>query len=90
MGAFAAARPAWAYDGWDAARGCHVLDEDAVADGLEGPMAEGGVVLDHHSVDWLPLRWVQLVVVLRAHTGTRSGAGGVRGVCGGEGRGKEG
>ncbi|GAB0494931.1 hypothetical protein MMPV_006228 [Pyropia vietnamensis] len=68
VGAYAAARAAWAYDGWDAARGCHLLNEDAVADGLEASMTTGGIVLDYHSVDWLPLRWVQLVVVLRAHT----------------------
>lgn len=69
VGAYASARADWAYDGWDAARECHLLDEDAVADGLEATMATGGVVLDYHTVDWLPLRWVQLVVVLRAHTG---------------------
>lgn len=68
VGAYASARADWAYDGWDAARECHLLDEDAVADGLEATMATGGVVLDYHTVDWLPLRWVQLVVVLRAHT----------------------
>lgn len=83
VGAYAAARADWAYDGWDAARGCHLLDEDAVADGLEATVAAGGVVLDYHSVDWLPLRWVQLVVVLRAHTGTAEkgwgGRGGLRG-----------
>lgn len=42
-------------------------------------MATGGVVLDYHTVDWLPLRWVQLVVVLRAHTGMTEKGGGAGG-----------
>lgn len=47
---------------------CHYLDEDGVLDALEPLMADGGVLLDHHSVDWFPERWIQLVVVLRTST----------------------
>lgn len=54
----------------DAALDFHYLDEDGVLDALEPIMADGGVILDHHSSDWFPERWVQLVVVLRASTET--------------------
>lgn len=47
---------------------CHYLDEDGVLDALEPMMSDGGVLLDHHSVDWFPERWVHLVIVLRAST----------------------
>lgn len=47
---------------------CHFLHEDAVLDELEPIMTEGGVVLDHHSSDWFPERWIQLVIVLRSDT----------------------
>lgn len=46
----------------------HYLHEDAVLDALEPIMTDGGVVIDHHSSDWFPERWIQLVVVLRAST----------------------
>lgn len=48
----------------------HYLDEDGVLDALEPLMTTGGVILDHHSCDWFPERWVQLVVVMRAKTET--------------------
>lgn len=47
---------------------CDYLHEDAVLDALEPIMADGGVVLDHHSSDWFPERWIQMAVVLRATT----------------------
>lgn len=47
---------------------CQYMHEDAVLDALEPIMTDGGVVLDHHSCDWFPERWIQLVVVLRAST----------------------
>lgn len=28
-------------------------------------MADGGVIIEHHSVDWFPERWFDLVIVLR-------------------------
>lgn len=46
----------------------HYMHEDAVLDALEPIMTDGGVVLDHHSSDWFPERWIQIVVVLRAST----------------------
>jgi len=42
--------------------------EDALVDALEPALAAGGVVLEHHTVDWFPERWFQRVLVLRADT----------------------
>ena len=39
--------------------------EDKIVDELEGAMGEGGVLLEHHSVDFFPERWFDLVLVLR-------------------------
>ena len=39
--------------------------EDKIVDELEGVMGEGGVLLEHHSVDFFPERWFDLVLVLR-------------------------
>lgn len=47
---------------------CHVLHEDAVLDALEPIMTDGAVILDHHSSDWFPERWIQAVVILRTDT----------------------
>jgi adenylate kinase len=66
LGAFARERDL--VDTYDEALDCHVLHEDAVLDALEPIMAQGSVVLDHHSSDWFPKRWFQAVVVLRADT----------------------
>lgn len=52
----------------DAALNFHYMHEDAVLDELEPIMTDGGVVLDHHSSDWFPERWIQIAVVLRAST----------------------
>lgn len=46
----------------------HYMHEDDVLDALEPMMTDGGVILDHHSSDWFPERWIQLVVVLRTAT----------------------
>lgn len=43
----------------------YVIDEDKVLDDLEEPIAQGGVVIDHHTCDFFPERFFQLVVVLR-------------------------
>lgn len=40
--------------------------EEKILDELEGPIAEGGVIVDHHSCGFFPERFFQLVVVLRA------------------------
>lgn len=52
----------------DAKLDFHYMDEDGVLDALEPIMTDGGVILDHHSSDWFPERWIQVVVVLRAST----------------------
>lgn len=52
----------------DALHEAFYMDEDGVLDELEPTMATGGVILDHHSCDWYPERWIQLVLVLRAGT----------------------
>lgn len=44
------------------------MHEDAVLDELEPLMADGGIILDHHSCDWYPERWIQMVICLRART----------------------
>lgn len=57
---------------YDTVYNSNYLDEDGVLDALEpimvNPVGTVGSILDHHSVDWFPERWVQLVVVLRAST----------------------
>jgi adenylate kinase len=39
--------------------------EDRIVDELEGVLAEGCTLLEHHSVDFFPERWFDLVLVLR-------------------------
>eukprot|EP01137_Pigoraptor_chileana_P014534 Opistho-2@69272 len=53
------------HTGWDEEYECFVLDEDKVCDELEEQMSAGGCVVDHHTVDFFPERWFDLVVVLR-------------------------
>lgn len=55
-------------DEYDDKLQCHVLHEDAVLDALEPIMTDGGVILDHHSSDWFPERWVQAVVIITTDT----------------------
>lgn len=52
----------------DALHDAFYMHEDAVLDELEPIMSNGGVILDHHSCDWYPERWIQLAVVLRVET----------------------
>lgn len=52
----------------DAEHDAYYMHEDAVLDELEGPMSDGGILLDHHSCDWFPERWFQVAVVLHART----------------------
>ncbi len=50
------------------AHGALLIDEaaeDKIVDELEGALGEGGVLLEHHSVDFFPERWFDLVLVLR-------------------------
>jgi adenylate kinase len=55
--------------GRDPAHGTLLIDEaseDRIVDELEGAMSgAGGVVLEHHGVDFFPERWFDLVLVLR-------------------------
>ncbi|EGC29842.1 hypothetical protein DICPUDRAFT_158528 [Dictyostelium purpureum] len=54
------------HDGWDSEFQCYYLDEDKVLDYLEDTMVKGGCIVDHHSSEWFPERWFDLVVVLRS------------------------
>ena len=53
------------HDGYDAEYDTHTLNEDKLCDYLEDVMAQGGVVVDFHTVDFFPERWFDLVAVLR-------------------------
>lgn len=66
VGAFAKERELLAEH--DAEHDAYYMHEDAVLDELEGPMSDGGIVLDHHSCDWFPERWFQMAVVLHTRT----------------------
>lgn len=46
----------------------HYMHEDDVLDQLEPLMTEGAILLEHHSCDWFPQRWIQMVVVTTATT----------------------
>lgn len=54
----------------DAELDTYYMHEDAVLDALEPLMTQGGVILDHHSCDWFPQRWIHLLVVLTCSTET--------------------
>jgi adenylate kinase len=66
VGAFARERDL--VESFDDSLDCVVLHEDAVLDALEPFMGDGAVLLEHHSSDWFPQRWVQAVIVLRTDT----------------------
>eukprot|EP00274_Cyanoptyche_gloeocystis_P008492 CAMPEP_0196662936 /NCGR_PEP_ID=MMETSP1086-20130531/50904_1 /TAXON_ID=77921 /ORGANISM="Cyanoptyche gloeocystis , Strain SAG4.97" /LENGTH=174 /DNA_ID=CAMNT_0041998569 /DNA_START=56 /DNA_END=580 /DNA_ORIENTATION=+ len=51
--------------GWDDEFQAFEIDEDKVCDELEETMTRGGVIVDHHEVEFFPERWFDLVVVLR-------------------------
>ena len=54
--------------GIDSTFGALLIDEaseDRIVDELEPMMAKGCVLLEHHSVDFFPERWFDLVLVLR-------------------------
>ncbi|KAG8804513.1 factor activating pos9 [Serendipita sp. 407] len=53
------------HEGFDEEWQSYTVDEDKVLDELEPLVAPGGVVLDWHTCDIFPERWVDLVVVLR-------------------------
>lgn len=53
------------HEGRDEEFDTYILDEDKLLDYLEGPIADGGCVIDHHTCGFYPERFFQLVVVLR-------------------------
>jgi adenylate kinase len=55
------------YESFDEVYQSYLIDEDRLLDELEGPIAEGGCVIDHHTCDFFPERFFQLVVVLRTN-----------------------
>lgn len=55
------------YDEWDHKRNSSVYNEDKVVDFLEDQMTKGGNILDFHSCDFFPERWIDIVVLLRAN-----------------------
>lgn len=57
------------HSGWDPEYECYILDEDKVCDALEDVMDEGGNIVDHHSCEFYPERWFDLVVVLQTDNG---------------------
>ncbi|XP_071571746.1 adenylate kinase isoenzyme 6 [Temnothorax nylanderi] len=44
---------------------CSVLDERKLLNSMKGPMSEGGKIVDYHSADFFPERWIDIVFVLR-------------------------
>ncbi|CAG0892988.1 unnamed protein product [Darwinula stevensoni] len=56
-----------AFEGYDDAYECPILDEDAVMDGLEDIISHGGVIIDYHGCDFFPERWFDVVFVLRTN-----------------------
>lgn len=51
--------------GYDQEFDTYLLDEDKVNDHLEDIIEEGGFIVDHHSCDFFPQRWFDLVIVLQ-------------------------
>lgn len=41
-----------------------IIDEDRLLDHMEDLLANGGCIVEHHSCDFFPERWFDLVVVL--------------------------
>ena len=54
-----------AFEEFDEARQCQVLDEDRVLDAMEPDLGRGGFVVDYHACELFPERWFDLVLVLR-------------------------
>ncbi|KAG8770630.1 factor activating pos9 [Ceratobasidium sp. 428] len=55
------------HEGFDEEWQSYIVDEDKVVDEIEPMTAEGGLILDWHTCDAFPERWVDLVVVLRCN-----------------------
>ena len=55
------------YAQWDSTYDLPVFDDDMVVDHFEPIQAGEGVILDFHSSGLFPLRWFDLVILLRAN-----------------------
>ncbi|KAI0263100.1 P-loop containing nucleoside triphosphate hydrolase protein [Gloeopeniophorella convolvens] len=55
------------HDGFDEEWQSYAVDEDKVVDELEPLASAGGLILDWHTCDVFPERWVDLVVVLQCN-----------------------
>jgi len=55
------------HEGYDSGWQTYIVDEDKVLDELEPMTAQGGKVIDWHTCDVFPERWIDLVVVLRCN-----------------------
>ncbi|CAE6453945.1 unnamed protein product [Rhizoctonia solani] len=53
------------HEGFDEEWQSYIVDEDKVIDEIEPMTVNGGLILDWHTCDAFPERWVDLVVVLR-------------------------
>eukprot|EP00892_Ulva_mutabilis_P011130 jgi/Ulvmu1/838/UM010_0212.1 len=53
------------HDGYSNEFDAYYIDDDKVNDHLEDIMADGGIVIDHHSSDLFPERFFDLVIVLQ-------------------------
>ncbi|KAH7345196.1 P-loop containing nucleoside triphosphate hydrolase protein [Rhizoctonia solani] len=57
------------HEGFDEEWQSYIVDEDKVIDEIEPMTVNGGLILDWHTCDVFPERWVDLVIVLRCdHT----------------------
>jgi len=55
------------HSGFDEEWQSYIVDEDKVVDEIEPLIEKGGLILDWHTCDAFPERWVDLVVVLRCN-----------------------
>ncbi|KAH8120096.1 P-loop containing nucleoside triphosphate hydrolase protein [Phellopilus nigrolimitatus] len=53
------------HEGYDEEWQTYIVDEDKLLDELEPLASAGGLILDWHTCDMFPERWIDLVVVLR-------------------------
>ena len=58
------------HSGWDEQHAAFTLDDDRLCECLEAELADGGCIVDFHSTSTFPVRWFELVVVLRCSTHT--------------------
>ncbi|XBW37685.1 hypothetical protein QEN19_003269 [Hanseniaspora menglaensis] len=56
------------FESYDEDRKSHVIDEDELLNRLEGPLRNGGCIIDWHCNDIFPERLIDLVIVLKCGT----------------------